>query len=47
MNTDPVSGEQSLRDATQVTKDLTFDSIRGGIARSDGLFVSIVPVWED
>lgn len=41
------AGLEALKEAMELLDGLEFDAIRGGNARSEKLFLSIVPDWED
>lgn len=46
-NSKITEGEDVLRDAAKLLDDLEFDSIRGGIARNEQIFISVTPDWHD
>lgn len=41
------AGEDVLKEAMKLLDGLEFDSVRGGTARTENLFLSVVPDWED
>lgn len=41
------AGESVLKEAMELLNGLTFDAVRGGTARTESLFISILPDWED